>query len=1330
MNKGLLVICFLAVFFNCLTAQDVNFRKLTSADGLSHHTVYAIAQDAIGFMWFGTREGLNQFDGNQIKTLQIDALQKKGKTSEITALLFQGKLLYIGTNEGLYIYNQLLDRVTELQLAGRPMVHFLLADREQLYVGTSKGLFRIEQEKVSLLCRENARAMAGLLANRFLVSLHNQLVVIDRMGKVEKSFGRESFGLLADVEFRIYQIIRDFKGRVWLATSHGVFGYDDRLEQFRKLRFSPSESVENTTVRSIVVDDRDLLFMGTEDGLYVHDLASGTTHNYQQSFRNDVKKLNDKAIYSTFISRDGAVWLGTYFGGVNYIPAERNGFQHILPSDGEHGLAGKAVSQLMEDGAKRLWIATEDGGISIFNPTTGLFSLIDKNSKPFYLKSNNVHSMHDDGYGHVWVGTFLGGLHCFNLKDRTTTVYQQDASDPYALSNNQIYAIYRDRGGVLWVGTQKGLNCFDYRTKRFSLFKPEIFADKFIYDLCEDKNGELWFCTRHDGIYRYNPMTDVVKHYTNGGKQAPLLSNQVISVYEDRNNKLWFGTLGGGVCIYDHQLDSFKHLTVSDGLANNNVYGILQDGDGQIWFSTNRGLSRYNLQTGKIVNYNSKHGLSTNQFNFKSFLKGKDGTLYFGTIYGLCFFNPLTLGSDNKRSDLVLTDFQLFNRTVHPDSNSSILKTQIGYAKEIGLSYDQNVFTISYIALDYSQPGSAKYAYYLEGFEDQWNLVGNKTSATYTNLSPGDYVFHVKSWNETEEEMGMERQIHIRVAPPFYRSSAAYLLYMLILMGMAWLYTRVLRFFGEKKMEVQLAYLEKEKTEALTEHRMNFFTFMSHEFKTPLTLILASIDKFIHEQRIDFRQHTELSHIKKNTSKLFKLIHQLAEFRRIEDSDFSVQLTRSDMLLFVRQVVGSFDALAQEKKLRLSCHMERASLDVFFDGDKLDKIVSNILSNAIKHTQRGRVVVWVRIALLAGQQNVEIAVRDTGEGLSEKDSLHLFEPFYRSELQRTVEGTGLGLALVHSLVKSLNGEISASSAVGKGTTIFVRLPIYDLPTEKWEDTLVQGQDDIRMPEPLVIPAEEESDSEQHTLLLVEDDKELLEFLSQHFKETYRVVTAMDGESAWKKIQKRPPDVIVSDLKMPKINGLELCLKLKQNKQFYHIPFILLSDSQDDRLRTNGLDLGADAYVGKPFNLMELERQVSNMVKSRTNLKEHVIGLGTLAEHSVTANNRSQDFLVKLNLTLERLYPEASTSIEDIAAEMCVSRTSLHLNLKTLLQKNATELLNEYRLKKALVMLEKDMSISDIAFHCGYRDANYFSRVFKKYYDLSPQKYKETQLKNI
>lgn len=1308
------------------SAQEIQFKKLTVNQGLSHNTVYAIDRDEDGFMWFATREGLNRYDSYAIKTYYIKGSKTNESANKINSLRCDKNLVYLGTDNGLYIYDSKTDQIAESPVfKARDPVLFLLKDRETLFLGTSDGLYRMEDTTVKRISRRNvmAKAMGSLPDRTFLLCLGNKLQIISRNGEVLKTFNPQDLEALSFQDVDLYNMYRDGDGSLWLCTNHGLYQYNPAAQKFRRVNFSDSTNQEANTVRAVTANPGGLYYIGTEDGLYVYNRLTGKTENYKQSFENDREKLNDNAIYSTYSAGDQSVWLGTYFGGVNYIPSNTYGFKTLLAKSNHKGLSGKAVSQLMEDSLKNIWIGTEDGGITIYHPKNNEYSYINKDSRPFRLSINNVHAIEDDGYGNIWVGTFMGGLHQFDLKNKKTVIYRNQAYNKHSLSNNYVYAIYRDSRGKLWVGTQDGLNLFNYQTKEFSLFRPEIFRYQFIYDITEDGNGAVWFCTRYDGIYRYDPSTEAVRHYSATGPHAQLPSNQIISVYRDSRQQLWFGTLNGGVCIYNMESDSFRTLNTSNGLINDNVYGILEDDGGFIWLTTNRGLSRYNPHNNHFTNYDSRYGLPSNQFNFKSYLKSSDGTLFFGSINGLCTFNPEEIMQNRPQIPLRFTDFKLFNKSVLP-SRTSVLKNSIDYTRKIELPYAQKVFSLSYAAINYGNPGSTKYAYYLEGFEKEWNYVGDNNSVVYTNLSPGNYIFRVRAIQPDGSAYSNERSIEIRILPPFYLTRTAYVLYLLFIALLIWLYSRFIRFLHQKKLEVQIERVEKEKTEELAQNRLTFFTFISHEFKTPLTLILASIEKFAGERSEEFKKNPELLRIKNSASILFRLVQQLMEFRKIETNYSAVNLTYTDMVAFSKETTFFFDSIALNKGISLDFQTEQKEMFCYFDKDKIEKILFNLLANAIQNTERGRIA--VSLSAKEGTKSnriLNIRVSDTGKGMSPEEVRNVFNLFYKSPGNK--EGSGVGLALVGALVKYLNGEIKIQSQPEEGTCTEIILPILLKPAPA---VLKQAAEAAGISNSLSVTASkmkvQATPPQKYTLLIVEDNRELLSFLSKHFSKSYQVFTASNGVSALTKIEKNIPDIIISDVKMPKMDGVELCGRLKNEGRFNYIPIILLSGQDTEDLKIDVLGVGADGYLNKPFSLKELELVISNMIKSRVMLRAHVAGAGEFVTEKLPDNNRNQEFLNKLSEALERRFSDSTFTIGDLAGDMGMSRTSLHLYARKILDKSASELLNDYRLKRAGIMLKNNIPVKDTAYYCGYNDPNYFSRMFKTKFGITPTKYKE------
>ena len=1316
----LLLLCKMAI------CQDLNFRKITADNGLSHNTIYTIIQDHRGFMWFGTRDGLNRYDGYAVKNYFIKNVKSDRSVNRITCLINSVDYLYIGTDNGLYLYDYSQDKIVSYPSPNSFSILSMAKVDSNVYLGTTSGLYVASRNGIlrqTAINNKTVTSISALSNNRLLLSIENQLIIIDYKGKQLKTIAKPELGVAQASAFRVIYAQHDIDNE-WLCTNDGLFQFNKQTEKLSRLKFTSKETQESNTVRSVTKDKSGKLYIGTENGLYLYDFSKRQSVNYQQSFDNDPKKLNDKAIYSAYTATDGSVWLGTYFGGVNYIPSISSGFKTIAPSEKDHQLNGKAISQMMEDKEHHIWIGTEDGGISIYNPNDQTFKNINKNSAPYRLDINNVHAIYDDQQGSIWAGTFLGGLHQFNLKTGKTTIYVNQIGKTGTISNDQVYAIYRDSRNQLWVGTENGLNIFDYKTGLFHLFKPEIFKDEFIYDMTEDINGDMWFCTRWHGIFRYQTQKNKIDHYWVSQKPASIPSNQIVSVYKDTKNQLWFGTLDGGVCMFNIHRQVFKIFNTENGLPNNNVYGILEDNQHSMWFSTNRGLSQYNLLSRKFTNYDNRYGLPSNQFNFKSFIKTSNGLLYFGTINGLCYFNPLSIKHQTQRLPIHFTSFKLFNKTVE-SGDSPLLPKQIDVTGSVNLKYWQNVFSIEYAAINFSNVKGSNYAYYLEGFEDKWNFTQDKNLVTYTNLSPGNYIFHLLAVDAAGIAVSKERVLKISISPPFYLTKTAIILYFLLLCFAVWLYTYIVNFLHLKKMEIQLERVEKEKTKELTQHRLNFFTFISHEFKTPLTLIIASIEKFVDDNQFNVAKNAELSIIKNNASRLFKMIQQLMEFRKIETDHVAIKYTRHDILKFIEDTTYAFKTIVRNKGLQLNFLSTQESYLCYFDADKVEKIIFNLLSNAIKNTNEGSINVDFKIdSDQDASVNVIICISDTGKGMSKKELENVFFTFYKGI--DSDDGSGVGLALVNSLVKYLDGEIAIKSEVNTGTQVTVKFPVFkQLSSAQKEDSYEnkQEEDEVNIAA-IQNYSNDDGTKNNYTILIVEDNKELLIFLSKHLAKQYNVITASNGQAGFNKAMKQVPDLIISDIKMPKMDGIQLCKKIKTDTKSRHIPVILLSDNTKENVKLEGLDVGADSYLAKPFNLKELEFLISNTIRSRVQLREQLLDMSKFGLNKLPRNNKDQEFLANLSVVLERNFSSPQFTTEQMADELNVSRTLLHINLKKILNKSANQLLNEYRLKKAILMLENNLPINEVAYYSGYSDPNYFSRIFKKYYQVSPGTYRD------
>ncbi len=1211
-----------------------------------------------------------------------------------------------------------------------------------LLVGSGRGLLVLMKGAQELTLVEGSTDAIDIVEfrhNVFWVATLRKMIMINAEGEVLREYTtlRNAAGQSVSLSENIFCLFKDSFGDFWMGSKKdGLFRYDLHNDSFEPVVTRPrSNPIEANAVRVISEDEQKRLWIGTETGLFIYDRTHDTFHYYTQSFDQSPATLSDKAIYVLYKSREGIMWIGTYFGGVNLVKPREKGFKSLM-ADGGHGkLNGKAISDIIQDKAGRLWIATEDGGVNIWDRRTGAITYLKNEPGRKSLNVNNVHALYDDSNEVFWIGTFLGGVNRYDLKNKSFTVYKKDQEESSAFTNNMVYAIHRDKKGELWVGTTGGLNKFNSRTGTYEPFRSEVFHNKFIYEISETRAGGLWICVMNsDSLYHYDPDTEKLSKYRYS--DPVLLSTQgCISVLEDSKGRIWFGTMNRGFARLDPATGKFTPYTVEEGLPNNYVYGILEDAHGNLWMSTNKGLSKFNVDTKIFTSYDVSHGLPNNQFNFKSSFKDRDGWMYFGTMNGLCYFHPDSLRANDAAPTLYLSDLKLFNKSVTAGA-SDVLDKTIDAADGITLDYEDNVITLEFGSINYS--GDSRYAYYLEGFEPDWNFVEGKNNATYTNLSPGNYKFKVKAANNDGYWSKGVKTLNITVKPPFWLSPWAWGVYSALLAALFFAYKSFLNYRSREKMAVQLERMEKEKITAINQHKLNFFTYISHEFKTPLTLIIASIDKFLQDRSLSQEQSAGYASIRRSAGRLHVLIDQLMEFRRMETEHARMNYVNGDIIRYLRDTFMAFQPLFAKKQIDYYFNTDLTAFTAYFDADKLEKIITNLLSNAARYTgEHGLIDMEVKIKSISGTQPdaITVTIQDTGIGMAADELANIFTVFYQTDHgKKSGSGTGIGLALVKSLVDFMKGTIDIKSEPGTGTQIVLTLPLPKQVNETHTAT-PEGNTTVEV-EHLLPPASmvnghyadaEGENVSKYQVLIVEDSEELIDFLGDHFNTSFRISKAANGLEALAKIRRAAPDIIISDVMMPEMDGIELCQAVKTDLNTSHIPVVLLTARTTFENRLHGLDAGADAYLAKPFSLKELDLVVNNLLRARDQLKNHFLKFGSVKDMELSVANRDQDFILKLTQIVEKHLDNPEFNITQFAEEACVSRSLLHLKLKKLANLSASEFIRHIRLQKAAALLRStDLNISEVAYRVGYADSNYFSRSFKEKYQVSPTEYQKSE----
>ena len=1318
-------------------AQKIEFKKIEKP--LSHNTIYDIVKHD-GILWIATREGLNTYDSFSIKSYYGSSNKNALKSSEINCLLSTKKGLYIGTSLGLNKYNKTSDNFESINLGNnnKDAIKILYqSSKGKVFVGTQNSLFVLDESDNPKKIKDNAfiKSICEYKANIYWVAKGKKVLLMNDMGETIKEY---TIKLLTEenINYPDLVLFKDSKKNIWLGTPKGLFYFDPVKDDFIKLDIAFNERIESNLIKKISEDKDSNLWLGTGSGITVYNINTKITKYYGQSYNPSLNQLSDKSINALYFDNLGIMWVGTYFGGVNYTIPKGIGFSKLLP--GQNTLAGKVISNIIQDSNGKIWIATEDSGITIFDRKNNTFKYVNNNDG---LSSNNIHSLREDTNGDIWIGTFLGGLNKYNKKTKQIEVFKNDIFTKNSLSNNYVYSILEDSKKELWIGTQAGLNIYNRSTNTFSLFRPEILGDEFIYDLLEDKNEYIWICTRFSGIYKYDRSNNQLIHYSfDKNNEFSFNSNQFVSAFQDSKNNIWFGSLNGGLLVFDTKKQKFKAITQREGLPNNNIYGAIEDNNGLIWITSNNGLSQYNPKTHEIFNFNKEIGLSTNQFNFKSLFKDRDGYLYFGSIYGLNFFHPDQLNFNSKSPEIRLIGFRLFNKEV-PITKNGILEQNIDLTKEITLKYSDNVITFEFTTLDFESNSSNGYEYFLEGFEKDWNKVGNKHNATYTNLSPGKYTFKVRTHPSSKGTN--ERSIILTINPPFWKSNWAYCFYLLLFMLSIYFYAHIVGIIHKQKLAVQLERIEKEKNIELNNHKLNFFTFISHEFKTPLTLIIASIESYFQNKHSNSELPEELVSVKKSANKLQNLVRQLMEFRKIETDHAELELKKGNIIEFIKKNFEAFYPLLKNKKINYHLKNAYSEYVCLFDVDKMEAIITNLISNAAKNTKEdGYIELKTNISSTLDKKNrstLTLSVKDSGAGMTTETIKRILDPFYyqnNDSLQK--EGSGIGLALVNSLTKYLEGDIKIDSKIGEGTTIEISIPLYlkhnsNSVVEVYEPSKVSeiesDYSSIETSSNESIEDDNNGINSQLRILIVEDNVELNKFLQKHFSQKFKVTTANNGSEALTKIEKRIPDIIISDIKMPISSGLTLCKKLKSDLKTSHIPFILLTGQTEETDRLEGLGLGANAYITKPFNLVELDLLVRNLLRSSQNLESRFSSQFSKNEEVKVTNNQEREFIKTVVDMVQGNFSDPNFNIELMASKIGVSRSLLHLKIKKAMNTNASDYIKGIRLKVAVNLLKQGFSVSEATYKAGYNDPNYFSRVFKNEFGLSPSAYLQKERDN-
>lgn len=1366
----LIFITFLLIFnsvhsyaLNNTLKKRLFFKSYTLDQGLSNNTVFSIEQDFQGFIWFGTHEGLNRFDGYEFKKYFHDPNDSLTLPGNTVNCVFQDSRnrLWVATNEGLCIYDREADNFINFEdqygksLSNSIVTTIIEDSKGNYWIGTfNGGLNYYNENKDSLHIIQNDHNSDRLTSKTIRtiyedeegilwVGTRNGLNKYDPLENRIKTYYFHPEEVTGGNDIRY--IYADNTPRLLLATNGGgLVNFNKKTDEFQinNGNSDEAEALKSNTIRSIIRDKSGNLWIGSLNGLFLYDEKDDVFHHYKHN-PDDPGTLNAHSVRAIFEDRDGNIWLGLYYGGINFYNQENSQFRNFTErGPNESGLSSNIISSFVEDKDGNLWIGTEGGGLNFFNRKTGQFKHYlhqpDKNS----ISSNFIKSLAINKNGKLWIATIEAGLDYFDPSTSTFRNYRNDPSDFHSLSNNYIRSIYIDSKENIWIGTNgNGLNKFNTRNKKFERFPYDngenTIQGSNINSIIEDSSGLLIIGT-NKGLNLYNPKTYKNSFINSIEDGSPI--SEIWCFYLDDNNNLWIGTNENGLVYYNRENGVFRSFTQEDALLNNVVYGIIPDNRGYLWVSTNRGLSRFGLENHSVKNFDSHSGLLSNQFNYNSYYKTRKGELLFGGNRGFTLFHPEEIRSNTIMPPAVLTGFNLFNKPVNLNDDNSPLHSNIIIAEEVTLNHKQTVFSIEFASLSYIAPENNQYEYTLEGFLDDWIYLGNNRNVTFTNLDPGKYLFKLRASNNDGMWNDAGASLTINVLPPWWKTGWAFSAYTLFFLGLFFIAVKAYKIRVDERNKLKYERLEKQRIIELNQMKLKFFTNISHEFRTPLSLIIGPVEELVEKFRNNQNGISrKLLVIQKNSITLHHLIEQLMTFRKIEAGALKLKIKKVELVNYLSRINDSFLDLANKKKIKFLFSHEISPLFIWIDPDMMEKVFINILSNAFHHTPKnGEVEISAYQNTKSGI--IEIKISDTGPGIPEDKLEKIFERFYQIDNPQADphHGTGIGLSFARDIINLHHGTIYAKNMKDKGVCFTIRIkPGNDhlkehiliesgdlrVDEEKTSNQGIQFPDETSEEIIEDINSLEKNSSKKHKILIVEDNESLNNYLSDTLHEDYQIFSAYDGKQGLSQARANNPDLIIMDVMMPELGGIELTNMLKADFETCHIPIIMLTAKSSLNDEIQGIEKGADAYISKPFSIKLLKAKITALLQNRDKLKK-VFNLNLkLDPEEVNIQSMDDKFITRAKKIIEDNIAEEKLNVQLLAEELGMSRMQLNRKMKGLLNQSPSDFIRIIRLKRASqLLIDGKLNVSEVIYHVGINSRTYFTKAFKEQFGMSPKDY--------
>lgn len=1359
MNKWYYSLVIFAISYTIFAANDphISLSKITPEGGAAYSQVTSILEDNQGFIWFSTNNGL--FSYNSIDIKRYSHLQNELTTlptNRINTLYKdkQGKM-WVATEHGLCAYNARQDNFERYNI--KDQFDNDIGLNIASFFQDSKGTYWFSDEKgFGTFNPDTNRAVYQNINDK---TTGVSLVTIDDDKSIWAFFrdGDIYYKLKDSNTFQFFtkglsnpvRAVLVEQGHVWIGyDSRGLLCFDingKRKYHFRTTSPKPRKLPDNQ-IRSLIKDENNQIWAATYNGIAIISDFKVNLIVDQQKY----PELPNHSIWSLYKDSHKNIWIGTWMGGLAFHNVYNNSFLHYNQSTSKKSLSDNIISSFAQVPNKPdLLIGTDDGNLNNFNPETNIFS-----TEPIIYHGReikNIKSLAYDKFETLWVGTYGNGLF-YREKDNPTFKRLQP---PFATGFQILNILPTEEG--LWVSDYpRGVYFYEFKTQNFKryLHNPlniKTISDNSVRDIMQDKQGNIWFATENGLNCLKKGASEFQHEFHQKDNSNSISTNFIYCLHEDSNGFIWIGTNGQGLNKYNPKTDSSQHFTVKDGLPGNEIFSILEDYEQNLWITTENGLSKFNPKTNDIQSFISNKGIQNNHFHPTAAIASKNNELYFGGSNGLIRFLPHEIKTNPILPVTTITRFSINNEEILPDAKNNILNNIISQTKSILLKHHQNSISFQFISNNYINPQKNKFKYRLKGFDEQWSSTEFNGKANFTNIPPGDYIFEVKAANNDNIWNEVPTQLLICISPPIWLTWYAYLFYVIAFIAFFYFFRKQVIHRQKLKSEIDFAKIQRETEVQLHQVKLQFFTNISHEFRTPLTLIQGPVMRLLKSGIENDASKKQLTLIKNNTDRLLRLINQFLDFRRIDHGKLKLSPIHTDIVSFSKNVFNCFEEHARHRAFNFNFISEESSLKMDFDTDKLDKVLVNMLSNAFKYSpdngtisfkiQRNQKPVlkpnWhsYTIGDEINDHYISITVSDTGGGISADKLPKIFERFFQIDSNLN-SGTGIGLSLSTNYITMHHGQLIVSSAVGIGSNFCICLPVHqpgtfnDQPTEITNGSTFDFTTESTTPLESIVEPINTTENHESLILITEDNPELLDFLAESLQNHFRIAKARNGKEALDQLDSLYPDLVVSDIMMPEIDGVELCSKIKTDIKTSHIPVILLTALDTIQDKITGIHSGADAYLAKPFNEDLLIAQINNLLNSRKTLRKSFATTDEVWEEQPDLQDLDKKLLLKAIQVIEKNITNTDFSVDDLTKSLHLSRTHLHRKLKSLTDQSATEFIRNIRLKHAIKLMKTgDYKINEIGYAVGFNSHNYFTKAFKKQYGKSPSEYIKENFKD-